>query len=170
MIKLKTWLGVLGMFLLTIAIMIATPKIAHSQSNSYDKTLEKASEATSTVYNDLKSMSPKVEQAVVNLSKELKTGVNNVWTILVKQQKVWAIGILLLLFVTIGSWFHFWYRMRIFWQAHDNDKYVFSCILTCLLALGGTILSSMHFIDMLTGFFNPEYGAMKQIANVASQL
>lgn len=40
----------------------------------------------------------------------------------------------------------------------------------CIAALIASGYSSYHFIDMMTGFVNPEYGAMKNIYQVYKSL
>lgn len=47
----------------------------------------------------------------------------------------------------------------------ENFKYIH--LIICIVL---SLLSIYHFSDMLTGFINPEYGAIKTIANIASNI
>lgn len=223
----KHWSGILGMFLLALTIILVTTQITRAQENknSYDKTLDKASEATSTVYNDLKSLSPKMGNAINEVAKELKTGVNGVWDILVKQQLVWSIAFLILTLSAIINWFVFYkrylnksktiekivlekdmivdkevinpnfsdydarnyphrataqktliekqalgkeqYVQVINTDIQDMPKFKYLHLIICLTL---SAFSFYHFNDMLTGFINPKYGAMKTIAEIAYRI
>lgn len=213
------------------------------KTNSYDKTIDKAGkgvetvysdgkEAAKVIYKDLKDVAPKVSQGVEALAKGLKVGANNVWDILVRQQKVWSIGYLLLTIGAIINWAIF-YRKNlarlIILQPKDieyvtlkkdiigeipNPKFesyylgrvgdprgmltvqgptgaqeeflapklpaqiktqmpMFQMFLqifhlACCVVLSG--FSFYHFSDMLTGFLNPEFGAIKTIATIVQAI
>ena len=128
----------------------------------------------STVYNDIKSLSPKVETAVKSLAEQFKTTTTELWNILVKQQLVWSICILLCLITTIFSWLHFWYRFKVAcenkWGMSGSAHYELICIMCAAISIAGTIIVSINFNDMLTGFINPEYGALKTIVEVTTKL
>lgn len=185
----------------------------------------------SVVYNDVKSIGPKIEQALSALGKELKVGATAVWDILVRQQLVWSYCFLILTLISIFNWYLFYKRnfgklkegeyitgeQDVFDRVPNPDydpayrarylpyegkpgytneiadrryakylheskgkktivvpitkdgvfgfKYLHLTICICL-----SILSFLHFSDMLTGFINPEYGAMKTIAEIATQI
>lgn len=131
----------------------------------------------SVVYNDIKHTigvnAPKIEQAVTSLAKSLKVTADNVWDILVKQQKVWSICILIDCVITIFSWIHFYYRLNIVQKNTDHtcpDSLVVACVITGIIAITGSIVGGIYFQQMLTGFLNPEYGAMQTIAEVATSI
>lgn len=212
--------------LLIIAIMSMT--LTFAQEKQVDQVLNDSKQGVSTVYNDGKSvvqtiysdakkLSPKVEQAVSSLAQSLKTTSENLWTILVKQQKVWSIGFLILTLASLINWVLFYKRnlnlKEIKYEkveitnkerkllpplertlkdvenySHLNPKYEdvevrdiklipiptsniskfkYLHLIICLCLSG---LSIWNFGDMLTGFINPEYGALKTIVQVASSL
>ncbi len=179
----------------------------------------------SVIYNDVKSAinvnAPKIEKAITSLAQGLKVTADNVWNILVKQQKVWSICYLILTIAAIGNWLYFWKNNYIKYKPEDyytttqkvigkitNPKYdehdarhypsrdtakllvegditeteiklpleTIGCTIKNLkyLHLGMciilSVLSFIHFETMLTGFINPEYGAMKTIATIAQNL
>ena len=134
----------------------------------------------STVYNDAKqavtNLSPKMQDALNSLAKTLKVGATDVWDILVKQQLVWSYCYLVATILTIFSWCHFYYRMRegraANWGSKDDNydtvtSYHFVVGITLIIAVTGSIISIAHFQDMITGFINPKYGALKTIAELA---
>ncbi len=175
-------------------IAVSTLVFAQTTTQVVDKTLDKvgnsanniankASDAVSTVYgdgksvvqqvySDAKSVAPKLEEAIKELAHGLKVGAGQVWDIIVKQQLVWSWCILMVLILTCISWCHFWYRMKIGNSNNnwDNNGHVWGAFITCCVAITGTILTGIHFSDMMTGFINPEYSAMKTIAEIASQI
>jgi hypothetical protein len=155
--------------------------MAFSQSKEVNKVIDNTSSAIKKVYSDGSKIvnkaydasvvvAPKIESALKSLGTELKVGADKVWTILIRQQLVWSICILILVLLTIFSWFHFWYRINEWHRNNEAGGYISACIITCIIAIAGTITSSLHFEAMLTGFINPEFGAMKTIATIASQI
>lgn len=174
----------------------------------------------STVYNDIKhgvnNNAPKIEQALGTIARNLKVTADQVWNILVKQQKVWSLCFLLLTISALTNWYIL-YKRNIYvinpkyekvkvtisklmydegvtksdsetylnssrYQPHYRDvqdeeiklipnstiswfKYLH--LIICLVL---SIFSYLHFAQMLTGFMNPEYGAMQTIAEVAKSL
>lgn len=217
--------------LLIIAIMSMT--LTFAQKKQADQVLNDSKQGVSTVYNDGKSvvqtiysdakkLSPKVEQAVSSLAQSLKTTSENLWVILVKQQKVWSIGFLILTLTSLINWCLFYKRYLnnkqkeedfikgkedvigqvlnpnydkyyadrneykndlrakqtiegkvgerdiLLKMENSNNKWFKPLHLIICLCLSG--LSIWHFGDMLTGFINPEYGALKTIVQVASIL
>ncbi len=148
-------------------------KIANTASNAVSTVYSDSKSSISQVYGDLKDgakyISPKLEEAIKSLANGLKVGATEVWTIIVQQQYVYSWCILLILLATVGSWIHFWYRYGI-WQKSTEEGFLFGCILTFGVALSGTFIVGFHFYDMMTGFLNPKFGAMKTIAEIASQI
>lgn len=164
---------VVMLLLTSLAFSQAKPitKPAPTLNSNTEKVIDNVAKGVTTVYNDAgkvaQNITPKVEKALEKLSKDLKVTADKAWDILVRQQLVNSIGILVILLVTIGSWFHFWYRYK---QAIQNDNYILAAVLTVIIAIAGTITSTIFFNDMLTGFINPEFGAIKDIATIAQQL
>lgn len=130
------------------------------------------------VYNDVKdafkTASPRIEKAVNSLATSLKVTANEVWGILVDQQRVYAVGYLILFILTIFCWLHFWYRWKQGvdnkWDNFNSGSYVLPALITFIISLIGTCVDGAHYMDMLTGLFNPRFGAMKDIFIVAQSL
>jgi hypothetical protein len=189
-------------------------------------------EAVSTLYNDAKSMAPKIVDGITEIAKGLKITADSVWGILVKQQKVWSIGFLIVSIGSLINWFLFYRRCvkivytdkkgrrtikefidnpdfdESYYEAnkkHINATYssdrekvdsvffkkkiMVTNEIDCLIArppvkepfsgfkyvhlaicIAMSAFSIFHFGDMLTGFMNPEYGAMKDVLLVALKI
>lgn len=132
----------------------------------------------STVYNDVKSLTPELRDAVKSIAQGLKTTSEEVWHILVRQQKVWSWCYLIGGIFAAIAWFHFYYRFKKYskeaFKDNEHLPWQWSQILICsFLFITATILSAIfahNLVDMMTGFINPEFGAMKNIVQIASKL
>lgn len=133
-------------------------------------------DAIGTIYSDVKSLGPKVESAVTELAKGLKVGAESVWKILVKQQKVWSWCYLIGMIVTILSWCNFYYRFKTYYHRYRTDDTDWSnsatmiTIVTFIISMGLSVMSILHLEPMMTGFINPEWGAMMNIIEIAKTL
>lgn len=171
--KIMLFIAIMSMTL-TFAQSKQVDKILNDSKNEVSTVYSDSKQVASIVYKDVKSLSPKVESAIKLLATELKTTTNALWDILVRQQLVGAIAILLCLIGTILSWIHFWYRFNVAcenrWGVRGCAHYELSCIMCAAISIAGSVLTIMHFNDMLTGFINPEFGALKTIADLAIKL
>lgn len=133
-------------------------------------------DAIGTIYSDVKSLGPKVESAINELAKGLKVGAESVWKILVKQQKVWSWCYLIGMIITIVSWINFWYRFKIYYHRYRFEDTSWSgaailiTIVTFVISCGLSVMSITHLEPMMTGFINPEWGAMMNIVEIAKTL
>jgi hypothetical protein len=132
-------------------------------------------EGVSTLYNDVKSLAPDAKYAIKEIYDTLKNTSKYVWELLVRQQTVWAFGFL------IGNLLFLWTLYR-FWKSLDkvnNDRnetgetkfihYIPLIYFGAASILLG-ILSVQHFEPMLTGFFNPEFGALRNLIELGKNL
>ena len=159
-----------------------------SKSNNFlDNTVNKTSNGIGTIYGDgkavvgtlygdskeaVKYLTPKIEKAVSEIASGLKVGTKYVWNILVKQQRVWSWCYLIGFIVSIISWFHFYYRFKKGNDELDNaGEWKTSNIAMCWLSLGLSLtlsyFSFQYLVPMMTGFINPEFGAMQNVIEVA---
>jgi hypothetical protein len=170
--------------LLFVALMTMT--LSFAQEKQVDKIIDNSKdgvstvyndgkEAVSTVYKDVKSMSPKVEEAVKSLAEQFKTTTNALWNILVKQQLVWSYCFLFLTLLSLYSVYKFFnqYSKTVSDVDDDGDikqsNFALSLILGAI-ALSSSIVSGVHFEQMITGFVNPEFGALQTIMKIATKL
>jgi hypothetical protein len=107
----------------------------------------------------------KVSAAIVAIAKELKQPVEHVYTILVRQQIVKSITYLFLFIVTIvlsyisiKSITH----PKATWE-DDLNVYSLGGIILAIISLIILIVFLCNFNKMVTGFVNPEYGALQDI-------
>lgn len=122
------------------------------------------------IYHDIK-------EAVVVLANKLGVTSEQLFTTLVKQQSVKAITSLITLIIIyslIGACIKGIYSVK--WEdtKYDPDpidminglKFWISLVIGAIAVFVGLIVSYDLFSNIITGFFNPEYGAIKEILDV----
>jgi hypothetical protein len=155
-------------------------------SKSIDKNVDKIEKGTSTVYGDVKDgtktvyqdakdvvkyLTPEAKNMIIKIANKLEKTTDQVWDILVRQQKVWSWCYLLLSISALVLWYRFYLQFNVT-KTDLTDvsevkeiNVIFSVVLF-IFATSASAFSSFHFVDMMTGFMNPEYGAMKSIYHV----
>jgi hypothetical protein len=115
------------------------------------------------VYND-------VTQGIQGLAQALKAPAEKVWEVLVVQQKVNAIAYTILLIVGLIICIVLVFIIKWLWKNTDDgeDGAIFMTIVTIILIIAEIICIIVFTPDIITGFVNPEYGAIKEILNVIS--
>lgn len=110
------------------------------------------------VYSDVKA-------GLVGLSAALKVGTEHVYEILVKQQVIMAISYLITL---LFSGFVIIYGFK---KVIDNWTDITDLNLECIVVLPSSFAVLWFFAffnlidDIITGFLNPEFGAIQEIIN-----
>lgn len=109
----------------------------------------------------------KTTKALEGLAEALKVPADHVYTVLIKQQKVNAMTWLVMggisLFMVMVSVFIGWMGNRNRW---DEGWIVFIVVSGCVLFGIPLVTSIFHASTIMTGFYNPEYGAIKEISNM----
>ena len=141
--------------------------------------LSTVSFANTTTQSDTTKLSPReiytdAKEAIKQLGSALKVGAEHVYTVLVRQQVVHSITnclIYIFLFITIRFMVVRFYRYaRVEYEGSFPDPGVFfgTFFLTCI-----TLWASIYFITSvevtITGFVNPEYGALKSIVDMINK-
>lgn len=161
-------------------------KNAEKIGKSIDKNIDKIGNGTSTVYGDVKDgtktvytdaknavkyLTPEAKNLLIKVAQKLEKTTDQVWDILVRQQKVWSWCYLLLTVSAIGLWIRFYHQFSIT-KTDVNEvnevkeiNVALSLVLFAMAVIASSY-SSYYFADMMTGFMNPEYGAMKNIYQV----
>jgi len=129
----------------------------------------------STLYNDVKSLSPDAKSAIQEIYSEIKKISTYTWNLFVRQQWVWAWCYLLgelLFFYTV---FRFWKAYDKYTSDVDNtgttkNKNIFPFLILGAASLILGYFSFIHFEAMMTGFFNPEFGALRNIIDYSKIL
>ncbi len=130
----------------------------------------------STMYNDVKSLAPDAKSAMQEIYSTLKETSKYAWNLLVRQQKVWSFGYLfceLLFFYTV---YRFWrsYKKYASEDLDESGELKNRNLIPCfILGISSLILgyfSLIHFEPMLTGFFNPEFGALRQLVELGKTI
>lgn len=161
--------------LIMLTLMLTSFTFGSETGDVAKNVVDKTSNGIEQVYNDTKVMAIKLEKVLTQLAEGLKVTSKEVWQILVRQQKVYAWATLIALIISLLSWIHFYYRFKVYKRdltekGKPKQANGLVAIITFLSALVMSILVSIHFLDMMTGFFNPEYGAMVHIIEVAKTI
>jgi hypothetical protein len=165
-------------FFVLMAVIMTSVVQANNVAVKNDST---ATQVTQTVTNStveklVDKYSAKVEASTVALAQSLKQPAEHVYKVLIKQQIVNAAG---LLFIPIGFiiLLIIFYRLMKYgfspskkYEGHTmfyekEDALTGLATIIGMFTLVMIILSVIYFPDILQGFINPEYGAMKEIVS-----
>lgn len=168
-------------FVLIILATVFGAKDAFSQGDGakgppfYQKQIDKYEDSTmagiSTIYGDAKEVTKEIySQSGIIANKvwpSIQRGSDFVWDTVVRQQRVWA-------FVYLFLWLKGILLLYIGDQIlkNNNRNWLQTCLGWTWLIIGVTsfIYSSLHYRDMFTGLFNPDYGAINSIIDYVKQL
>jgi hypothetical protein len=155
-------------------ILITLFTSLNSNAISLDSTLKQTTDVITQLdtSSNFKAIVGNTQEAVKYLAVGLKTTAENVWDILVKQQKVksWTY-LLLFLFAIIVDVLIIKVIKQTFAYVDDKEN-PGPYVLSVFLIIAGAVFSvynSSNLYPMLTGFINPEYGALKDIVEIAQQ-
>lgn len=115
------------------------------------------------IYSDLKS-------GIAAAAEALEVGAEHVYGVLIKQQYVYSIvyTLLIILFSTITIIFMKQYKKQWYkdeWQKYDSPRCAVVIVGNILSAVTTIVIISTTITKVITGFINPEYGAMMDIIN-----
>ena len=162
-----------------------TKEIVKSTSNAVSTVYGDGKTATATVYGDSKDivkqlyddskiLGGKLEGAISYVAEGLKTTSIKAWEILVKQQLVWSYCFLFLTLLSLYSVYRFFNQWKIMNTDLDESGDIkgnqggLTAILG-LIALFSSIVSGIHFEQMITGLVNPEFGALRTLFEIIQQ-
>ena len=103
---------------------------------------------------------------IMELSKELKVPAKHVYSVVIKQQTINSVAWLFIYLILAISVFIFIKlgNAEIKRDKYDNDKDMFQMLaIVAFIILIGVILFTFQIV--VTGLINPEFGALKTIAN-----
>jgi hypothetical protein len=115
-----------------------------------------------TIYKDVKS-------AITQLADALKVGAEHVYGILVKQQVVNSITNLIVYIVLISVTIALYILARKIKnesEYSDDDSVIMINIVATLLVISDLIYLGVTIQATVTGFVNPEYGAIQEIMSL----
>lgn len=145
------------LIILILATAIFSPTLWAQANNTPD-----SSKVTFTkVYNDVKA-------GVSGLASALKVGAEHVYQVLIKQQVVKAITwciILITCFISCIYWFKACKSTERWYSSADEAPTGIGVIRVFQIIISGVFLCvSLLNVDLIiTGFINPEYGALKEV-------
>lgn len=192
--------------LLTLIITLCVFSMAQAKASETKQVIDTLAKGVATVYNDVKSVTPELKKALEKVSQELGVATANVWSVIVKQQKVNSIVYLTIFVLSSITWLSLLTIVRRqtkyddkinraietyaatmstqekktyeFEVAKEFDKAGVSSksdltyvkVVLLILASAGSITTAWNFKSMVTGFLNPEYGAMQQLTELVLHL
>lgn len=125
---------------------------------------------TSEVERLVDKYSSKIEATILSLAESLKQPAEHVYKIIIKQQSVnsiiWLITALLfiLLIFTKNFWLNKIDKLN---NTNEDFGYWLGLVFLCIIpAIVGGIILIVQLEIIMTGFINPEYGAIKDIVNM----
>lgn len=153
-----------SLIIIGLLSILAFKAFAAPNATDSIKTADNVKVTATQVYNDAKSV-------LKSLGDALKVGSEHVYEVLVKQQVVQSITNLvigLLLAITLPLACKLIINAK--WNEYGlEDNSILSFTLGCIfgiLSLIVTIYSLINLVETVTGFVNPEYGAIKQILDL----
>lgn len=155
------------LFTLLLVVTIFQAK-ANAVSAALDTASAKISQTAAFVdtSSTFKNMYSDVKAGIVGLATGLKVGVEHVYKILVLQQVVKSITWVVIILVLIGLSFLF---VKIYKHAKaewgDGVAFFFFTAFGGCGLLAGYIIVMCNLTAIITGFVNPEYGAIQDIVN-----
>lgn len=146
-----------------------------------------------TIYNDVKTLlkddlkgvvaytADKGEQGVKYLFNKADTVLNTAYSTITKgsihtyqilktQQLVKSFHHLFYFLLGIAMTFVLFYRVKVYLKENSTEASGFVLVITCILYVVLTIFNAFNFNEMLTGFINPEYGAIKEILELFKKI
>ena len=162
-----------------------TKEIVKSTSNAVSTVYDDGKSATATVYGDgkdivkqlyedSKHLGSKLEGAISYVAEGLKTTSIKAWEILVKQQLVWSYCFLFLTLLSVYSIYRFFNQ----WKTMNSDvdesgdikqSHIILTFMLGVVAVVSSLASGLHFEQMITGFVNPEFGALRTLVEIIQQ-
>lgn len=154
-------------FIIILGILLISISGFCSQNVSKDSTSDKQSkELTEQIYSDVKSV-------ITGLAKELKVEAENVYAVIKSQQVVkstvniieYVLLILMLILGIKGIFIGYKHCSTDSYgdKNFDHPLFIFSSIATVLLLAISIGLFSTTITETITGFINPDFGAINYI-------
>lgn len=146
-----------------------------------------------TIYKDVKTLlkddlkgivaytADKGEQGVKYLFNKADTVLNTAYSTITKgsihtyqilktQQLVKSFHHLFYFLLGIAMTFLIFYRTKIYLKENSTEESGWILIITVIGYVALTVFNAFNFNEMLTGFINPEYGALKEILELFKQI
>lgn len=177
--------------ILFLALLVAITSFAQQKTKSISlkQNVEKIKETKTTlgtvytdskdgvkiVYDDLKSLGIESKKAMKDIVLTVKEASLKTWSLLVKQQQVWSWCYLITTISSIIMFFRFLGQFKITKNDLDQtgalkESNIILSIIIGLLSIALGIFSCTHFEQMLTGFINPEFGALRTLIELGSKI
>lgn len=160
----------LTVFILSITTSYAQETFLESVATTADSVSKSVSDGVAYVdtSSTFKMLYSDIKSGLAGLAEGLKVGVEHVYIILVKQQIVksitWIVVFILLTLSTIVVYKIYKHHPKLYIDSYGDihPGIMFPVLYYCTIAII-FILMFCNVDTMITGFVNPEYGAIKEI-------
>jgi len=142
-------------------------------------TTDQVSELTiDRFYDDVKSLGQsagiKLDSVVTKATRIAGETIENLWTILVQQQRVKGYTQLFILLIGVFLLFNISKWILVLYKDLEDDADsltgIFMMLILCAIAILIIVYNYLHLLTITTGIFNPEYGALIDLYNIANGL
>lgn len=142
-------------------------------------TTDQVSELTiDRFYDDVKSIGQsagiKLDSVVTKATRIAGETIENLWTILVQQQRVKGYTQLFILLIGVFLLFNISKWILVLYKDLEDDADsltgIFMMLILCAIAILIIVYNYLHLLTITTGIFNPEYGALIDLYNIANGL
>lgn len=127
------------------------------------------------LYDDLKSVGVEGKDAMGKLVDVVSDVSHSTWDLLVKQQLIWSICFLCITLSSIFLGYKFFTQVNK--TSSDLDDIgdlksvnILLSVIYGLLFSAAAVTSAHNFEPMVTGFMNPEFGALRTLIELASKI
>lgn len=150
-------------------------KIVNSGTNGISTVYSDTKQGVSTIYNDVKSLAPDAKETLKYFYKEIRNVSIYTWDLLVRQQTTWSICYLLLEILFFITIYKFWKSFDKLKTDTDEAGAMKSINYIPMIGFLGAsiflfVFNINHFEPMVTGFYNPEYGALKTLIELKGHI
>lgn len=126
-----------------------------------------------TVYTDLSSLGGDAKMAMKDIVQMLKEVSIKTWDLLVKQQLVWSILYSIITIISIISFYRLFKSIEKIrtdlTETGDTKRinWIYSLFIFVLFSIS-SYTASVNLEKMLTGYINPEFGALRTLVELAN--
>jgi len=127
------------------------------------------------IYGDISSLGGEAKSAIKSIVQEVKEISGKAWLLLVRQQMIWSLCFLAITLSSLILGYKFFNQFK--FMINDlnetgdvKERNIPLTFIYGLLFAGAAYASAIHFEPMMTGFFNPEFGALRTLVELGKNI
>jgi uncharacterized membrane protein (DUF485 family) len=149
-----------------VALIILMGVVGMIEAEAQEKDEENVNPNLEYVGNQIEAFGNKVELTIKELAQKLEAPASHIYGVLIKQQKVKSISMLIIILAVFAGLIVVAYRTLGLYRNYLEDDLITWAIAFGLITLALIVIISLTAEMVLTGFINPEYGAIRDIVNL----